>query len=168
MEITVLSKSHNRIDFDSETPLLDGYIRKQASQDVRRDLSACFVLADSDHRVLAYYTLSSNSIPKEGLPEELVIKLKLPESYKDLPAILLGRLAVHKTEKGKRYGALMLLDALERCHNLSTSLGILAVIVDPIDEKAMNFYLKYGFIKLNDSQKMFLPMETIRSLFHCA
>ena len=41
----------------------------------------------------------------------------------------------------------------------------MAVVVDPIDESAKNFYKKYGFIMLPDSEKMFLPMETIATLF---
>ncbi|WP_028296143.1 GNAT family N-acetyltransferase [Olivibacter sitiensis] len=165
MEIINLQKTHNRGSFDSEAPLLDEYIKKQASQDVRRDLSACYVLANEENIVLAYYTLSGNSIPKDDLPEGLLKKLRLPGSYRELPAVLLGRLAVDKNEKGKRRGELMLMNALERCLNLSEQLGTLAVIVDPIDEKAIAFYEKYGFLKLKSSNKMFIPMGTIRQLF---
>ena len=41
----------------------------------------------------------------------------------------------------------------------------MAVIVDPIDEDAKNFYLKYGFIELPNSKKMFMSMKTISTLF---
>jgi hypothetical protein len=41
----------------------------------------------------------------------------------------------------------------------------MAVIVDPIDNNAISFYKKYGFIELPDSGKMFLPMTTISKLF---
>jgi hypothetical protein len=41
----------------------------------------------------------------------------------------------------------------------------MAVIVDPIDEEAINFYRKYGFILLPGSGKMFISMETISGLF---
>ena len=165
MEITNLQKLHNRASFNSNTPLLDEYITKQASQDVKKDLSACYVLADEENSVLAYYTLSGNSIPQNELPTELVKKLRLPRSYTDVPAVLLGRLAVDSREKGKRYGELMLMDALERCLNLSEQLGTLAVIVDPVNDEAAGFYLKYGFLKLRDSEKMFIPMGTIRQLY---
>ncbi|MEJ6981221.1 GNAT family N-acetyltransferase [Pedobacter sp. P351] len=165
MEIIILQKQHNRGRFNSNTPLLDEYIKKQASQDVRKDLSACYVLADAADKVIAYYTLSGNALPQEGLPDDLLKKLRLPRSYRDLPAVLLGRLAVDEQHKGKRYGELLLMDALDRCLRLSTQLGTLAVIVDPIDEKAVSFYRKYGFLSLKDSEKMFLPMETIRQLY---
>lgn len=35
----------------------------------------------------------------------------------------------------------------------------MAVVVDPINEKAVKFYAKYGFEQLPDSKKMFLPMK---------
>ncbi len=166
MEIVNLQNQHDRGSFNSRTPLLDDYIKRQASQDVRKDLSACYVLLDEKNIVIGYYTLSSNSIPHEGLPEDLVRKAKLPRSYKDLPAVLLGRLAVDQQHHSKRYGELLLMDALERCLALSSQLGTLAVIVDPIDDKAVSFYHKYGFISLNDSEKMFIPMSTIRQLYY--
>jgi predicted GNAT family N-acyltransferase len=166
VEIINLQKQHNRSDFDSKTPLLDEYIRKQASQDVRKDLSACYVLTDNADRVIAYYTLSGNTIPQEGIPNDLLKKLKLPPSYIDLPAVLLGRLAVDQKHKGKRYGELLLMDALQRCLILSSQLGTLAVIVDPIDEESKSFYQKYGFLSLKDSEKMFIPMITIKELFN--
>jgi len=166
VEIINLQKQHNRSDFDSKTPLLDEYIRKQASQDVRKDLSACYVLTDNADRVIAYYTLSGNTIPQEGIPNDLLKKLKLPPSYIDLPAVLLGRLAVDQKHKCKRYGELLLMDALQRCLILSSQLGTLAVIVDPIDEESKSFYQKYGFLSLKDSEKMFITMITIKELFN--
>jgi len=111
--------------------------------------------------VAGYYTLSSHSIPMEDLPEDLA--KKLPKSYKDVPAALLGRLAVSTQFKGNRLGELLLLDALNRCADLSDSIGTLAVIVDPIDEKAVSFYKAYGFINLPDSERMFIPIKTIKA-----
>jgi len=54
---------------------------------------------------------------------------------------------------------------LKRSYEISKTIGSFAVIVDPIDQDAENFYEKYGFIKLPDSGKMFLPMKTISQLF---
>ena len=41
----------------------------------------------------------------------------------------------------------------------------MAIIVDPIDEDAVTFYKKYGFILLPDSGKMFIPIETVANYF---
>lgn len=78
--------------------------------------------------------------------------------------MLLGRLAVGKSQKGQHYGELLLINALQRCSKISESLGTLAITVDPIDENTASFYHKYGFIAL-DSGKMFITIRTIRDLF---
>lgn len=158
--IELLDGSHIKSDFDCGYEMLNTYLSRQASQDVKRDLSACYVLADESKKVIAYYTLSSNSVRREEFPEELA--RKLPQSYINLPTALLGRLAVSKDHKGRGYGEFILIDALNRCAKIAEQLGTLAVVVDPIDEKAESFYAKYGFIKLPGSSKMFVTVKTVR------
>lgn len=158
----LLEKKFDKNTFDCGYNLLNDYLKKQARQDVDRDLSACFVLVDEADVVNGYYTLSANSIKRDDFPENLL--KKLPPSYPDLPAVLLGRLAVDKRLQGKGYGEILLIDALKRCYEISESLGTIAVIVDPIDEKVEKFYDRYGFILLPTSKKMFLPMKTIKQL----
>ncbi len=158
-----LNTFHNKKNFNCGKELLDHYLHTQAKQDVRRKLSACFILADEENNVKGYYTLSSTAIPRELLPENF--KKKLPPSYNHLPATLLGRLAINNLYKGQGLGESLLLDALKRSYDTSVSIGSMAVIVDPIDEGAIAFYRKYDFFLLPDSGKMFLPMETITVLF---
>ena len=163
LAIQLLDKKHEKSKFDCGFELLNNYIRQQAKQDVNRDLSACFVLADEDNIVKGYYTLSANSIKRTDFPDELA--KKLPPSYADLPTTLLGRLAVDNSLKGKGYGAILLFDALNRSWKTATSVGTMAVVVEPIDENAQQFYSRYGFLLLPTSGKMFLPMKTIKELF---
>ena len=42
--IELLNKKHNRKEFDCGKELLNNYLKNQAGQDVKRKLSACFVL----------------------------------------------------------------------------------------------------------------------------
>jgi len=159
-----LSPVHKKTKFYCGKEMLDNYLHFQANQDVKRKLSACFVLIDSDNKIIkGYYTLANNSIPLNRLPDAL--KKKLPKSYSSLPTTLLGRLAIDSKFQGQGIGKLLLIDALKRSYNTAKSLGSYAVIVDPLDVEAENFYDKYGFIKLPDSGKMFLPMKTIEQLF---
>lgn len=159
-----LSSKHDKTKFCCGKEMLDSYIQRQASQDVKRKLSACFVLTDNtDILIRGYYTLSNNSIPLSQVPEKF--RKKLPKSYKSIPTTLLGRLAVDKNEQGQGTGKVLLVDALKRSYLLSKDIGSYAVIVDPLDTEAKSFYSKYGFIELPDSGKMFLPMKTINQLF---
>jgi GNAT superfamily N-acetyltransferase len=162
--IEPLDSKHNKENFSCGKDLLDNYFWKQAKQDVKRKLSACFVLIDKEtKRISGYYTLSSNSISHNLIPDSF--KKRLPKSYLSIPTILLGRLAIDKDYQGKGLGKILLIDSLKRCFDTSDSLGVFAVIVDPMDKEAEKFYDKYGFIKLPDSKKMFIPMKTIKELF---
>ena len=160
-----LDHKHNRADFMCGKGLLDNYFWTMAKQDVKRKLSACFVLVDNEtNKVAGYYTLSSSSISNELIPE--TFKKMLPKSYLSIPTVLLGRLAIDKDFQAKGLGKLLLIDSLKRCYYSSKSIGTFAVIVDPLDKEAERFYKKYGFIVLPDSGKMFMPLKTIEELFN--
>jgi predicted GNAT family N-acyltransferase len=159
-----LNSAHKKSDFSCGKEMLDVYIHKQANQDVKRKLSACFVINEKETNLIkGYYTLSNNSIPSKFVPNK--IQKKLPRSYESIPTTLLGRLAIDNRFQGQGIGKLILIDALKRSYEISKTIGSFAVIVDPIDQDAEKFYEKYGFIKLPDSGKMFLPMKTISQLF---
>jgi len=159
-----LNSSHRKKEFSCGKEMLDNYLQKQASQDIKRKLSACFVLIDKETDLLqGYYTLANNSIPQNLIPAEF--QKKLPKSYTSIPTTLLGRLAIDNRFQSKGVGKLLLIDALKRSYVISKSIGSFAVVVDPLDKNAENFYAKYGFIRLPDSGKMFLPMNTIKTLF---
>jgi hypothetical protein len=112
------SRKHDRSDFCCGKDSLDNYIRKQTSQDVKRRVSTLFVLIDEpEFNVLAYYTLSTYTIDITVLDEAFAKGLP---RYPLLPATMLGRLAVDDRQKGKRFGELMLLDALQKALNAST------------------------------------------------
>jgi predicted GNAT family N-acyltransferase len=162
--IELLDKKHYRKDFDCGKELLNNYLKNQAGQDVKRKLSACFVLADNETKLIqGYYTLSNNSIPFSSFSEQ--IRKKLPKSYKSIPTTLLGRLAIDKKFQGKGTGKILLIDALKRSYGISKEIGSFGIVVDPIDKEAKNFYGKYDFIELPDSKKMFIATKTLNELF---
>lgn len=162
--IELLDKKHNRNKFDCGKELLNNYLKTQARQDIKRKLTACFVLADIEtYCIQGYYTLSNNNIPLSCFPEPL--KRELPQSYNSIPTTLLGRLAVDKNVKGKGLGKILLIDALIRSYELSKEIGSFAVVVDPIDREAELFYEQYDFIKLPNSEKMFIAIKTLNELF---
>ena len=162
MEIFILDKTHNRKAFECEEQQLTDYIKKQVSQDIKKKLAVCFVAIDSDNNVIGYYTLSSESLGREQIPDKYL--RKVPQNY-NAPVILLGRLARNITAKGTGLGEHLLLDALFRAFTLSEeSIGAMAVVVNPMNQFAIKFYKKYGFEQLPDSEKMFLPMSTIKQI----
>ncbi len=64
-------------------------------------------------------------------------------------------------------GRELLVNALRRIVRASKEIGIYAVRVDAIDDKAKQFYLKYEFISFEDSPlSLFLPLKTIKQEFN--
>ncbi len=156
---------HDRAAFSCGVEPLDRYLKQQASQDARRNVAVPFVLVTPENRIAGYYTLSVAVVKGDDLPPELLKKLRLPR-YPELPATLIGRLAVDVTYRGQRLGELLLLHALRRCWLGSRQVASLGVIVDAKDETARRFYLHYGFLPFPDNDKrLFLPMKAIGELF---
>ena len=162
----ILDKKKHAIEkFNCGNKALNRYLTVQAGQDMRKKLSVCFVLNDDYTRdLIGYYTLSSYSINADSIPN--TIKVKAPRNYTKIPATLLGRLAIDLKFQGKGLGEFVLLNALERAHDASLKIGSLAVIVDPIDKSAEDFYSQYGFVKCKDVQQMMLSMKTISALIN--
>ncbi len=130
---------------------------------MKKSMAACFVILNPNNRVIGYYTLSNGSIDRKEIPEDH--QHKIPKNY-DVPVTLLGRLARDISTKGLGVGEFLLLDALQRSYTISKqSIASMAVVVDPINGKAVKFYSRYGFTQLPDSGKMFLPMKIIEKLF---
>ncbi len=162
--IELLDKKHNRKDFDCGKELLNNYLKNRAGQDVKRKLSACFVLIENETKFIqGYYTLSNSSISLSSFSE--LIQKKLPKSYTSIPTTLLGRLAIDKKFQGQGIGKLLLIDALKRSYGISNEIGSFGIVVDPIDDEAKSFYQKYDFIELPDSKKMFIATKTLKELF---
>lgn len=161
--IEQLNKSHGKEAFNSGEDSLNKYLQKQATQDIKRNLSAVYVLLEGqDSTVLGYYTLCSSSVLIDSIPHE--VSKKLPR-YPLIPVTLLGRLAIDIKLQGQGFGALLLTDALIRAGRLSNELGSMAVIVDSLNSKATDFYEKFGFQKFIDkTNKLFLPMSVIKQL----
>lgn len=157
----VLEKSHNRKNFNCGIDELDNYLKQYANQDIKKRLAVCYVITDKKNDVIGYYTLSSNSIDLNDIPENLAKSLK----YAEIPVVIIGRLAIHQDYQGNKLGQTLLIDALKRIVEISALVGNHAVIVDPINESAIKFYTKFGFVALNSSKRMFLPLKTIIDLF---
>ena len=162
MKIIPFQKKYKRDHFSCGHPTLDNYILRNTTRDVEAGACTCFVMIDAQEKVLAYYTLSMESISVEEVSDELKKHIK----YTRVPVILLGRLAVDNNFKGKGYGNLLIADALKRSFHVSqTEVGSTGVIVDPIDDSAVRFYKKYGFTQLPDSGRMFITMKKIKQAF---
>jgi GNAT superfamily N-acetyltransferase len=163
-KIEPLGKKHDRVVFSCGIDSLDTYLQKRASQETKKKIATTFVMVEGlTSAVIGYYTLSATSILFTDLPDETARKLP---KYPNVPATLLGRLAIDSRYQGRGYGELLITDALRRALQATTEVASYAVVVDAINERARSFYRQYEFCAFPDRKlRLFLPMKTIADLF---
>jgi predicted GNAT family N-acyltransferase len=162
--ISILKKKHQREEFNCGHDALNSYLKTHSGQDVRKNLTACFVLTfQENERIYGFYTLSSTNVISDSLPEKL--SKKVPPSYKVIPAVLLGRLAVDISLQGQGYGEILLMNAFFRIVETTKSIAAQVIVVDPIDDAASLFYKRYGIDFIAGNTKMFIPIETVKKIF---
>lgn len=155
---------HRREGFSCGVEELDRYFYTQANQERRRSVAMPYVMVDAaSGDVIGYHTLSSLSILPQNLSAEEIRKLPRYPAY---PAILIGRLAIHRVYQGKGFGGALLANALRRCHELSRQIGVLAVMVDAKDGSARGFYEAFQFRRFQDEPyRLYIPMREIARLY---
>jgi len=152
---------HDRDAFTCGEETLDRYIKTLAAQDMRRGFAHVIVAVRPDTpAVLGYYTLSTASVDLTSLPEEL--RKKMPR-YGQVPAVLLGRLAVDTSEQRRGLGTKLLANAVKRA--LRSELAWAMFLVRAKHEQAVNFYQRFGFIpSANDPLLLWLPRRLAESV----
>jgi predicted N-acetyltransferase YhbS len=161
-QIERITQRHDRSSFRSGEVSLDDYLARHARQNDELDLSRAFVLVESGEKVVrGYFTLSAGEIDRRDVPVKP--KKKLPQY--PVPVVMLGRLAVDQSFQGQGFGSLLIREALLNSLVAAESIGLMAVVVDAISQKAIDFYRHFGFIPfLDQPNKLFLSMSTVRSL----
>lgn len=136
-----LGPGHDRNAFSCGVQALDRYLTSQASQDVKRRVSACYVACEvTSGKVAGFYTLAAGSVPLNDLPPALIKRLP---RYPSVPAARVGRLAIDKAFQGQKLGGALLADAAVRAAR--SEAAIFALIVDAKDDGAAAFYRHHGF-----------------------
>lgn len=160
--IRPLDASVNAADFQCGRAPLDDYIRRYASQDVRRNVARVFIATpENDPQQLSgFFTLSAGSVSCSSLPASLAKKLpRYP-----IPVALIGRLAVDKKSQGKGLGSILLADACQKVSQASTVLAVAGIIVGAKDDEAISFYMHFGFIPLQgQADRMLLPTSVFQT-----
>ena len=158
-----LNRSHEREAFHCGDDALDTFLKTLVSPYEKRRIGLTFVAVRAgEQRVFGYYTSAAGSFALDALPR--AARKKLPNH--PLPTIHLGRLAVDLTCQGQGLGETLLFDFLRAARKASTETAVFAVDVLATDEAACPFYLKYGFLPLEDAPlHLYLPMATVEQMF---
>jgi GNAT superfamily N-acetyltransferase len=136
-----LDARHDVSTFECGNEELDNWLRRHALAAQQMDSARTFLLVRND-RVVGYISLTVGSVLRADAPARLV---------RGLPAypigmVLLARLAVDRSEQGKGLGALLLAEALRKAVAAGEAAAARLVVVDAIDDAAVRFYERFGFI----------------------
>lgn len=157
----LLTRSHDRNVFDCGVQALNEYLKQYALQNQKKHAARTYV-ATRAKRVVGYYTLAYGSVA----PDEAPPSVKAGLAKHPIPVILLARLAVDITERGRGLGAALLKDALLRTLQAAEIAGLRAMIVHAKDDTAKRFYEKYGFEPSPiDDYHLFLRVSDILKSF---
>jgi GNAT superfamily N-acetyltransferase len=161
--IELLRPQHETGAFDCGKPPLNSFLRQHATVNQSRGVSRIYAAVRGAHpRVLAYYASSAGAFLRDHLPPD--DQTGLPRY--PLPTIHLGRLAVDQSCQGQRLGELLLFHFLKTACDVADRIGVFAVDLFSKDDQAKRFYVKYGFIPLQDDPfHLYLPMATVRAMF---
>jgi predicted N-acetyltransferase YhbS len=160
VRLAPISKDIPLKSFDCGNVSLNEYLKRYALKNDAARIGKTFIALTEDDEIAGYITLSNAQIERNALPQDL----KLPRY--PVPALRIGKLAVSKEQQGKGIGAWLLYKAIEKAVDISEISAVYAVLVDAKDAAAKTFYLKYGFIPLQDSDlTLYLPLETIHQEF---
>ncbi|MBB1401598.1 GNAT family N-acetyltransferase [Pseudoalteromonas sp. SG45-1] len=167
MKIEKITTEHDKKSFDCGVLPLNNYLKTISGQHEKKHLARTFVLSDGKvpSKIIGFYTLAMMSIDQSSLPPEMV--KKLPKG--NLNCSLLGRLAIDIQYQGQGHGEFLLIDAIRNSYIASLSVPTPMLVVDAKDDKAKEFYEKYGFIAFPDEPyRLFLTMKDSELLLNRA
>jgi GNAT superfamily N-acetyltransferase len=150
---------HTLSGFDSGEPSLDEWLINSALGSDARGITRTFVWTEVDTtKVIGYYALMAHVLQRDTLPKSLG-----HGSPREIPAVLLARLALDKSSQGQGLGGALLADALERAALAAHNVGARFAVVDALHVRACEFYEHYGFRRIPDTLRLVQKMSSIEA-----
>lgn len=147
--------------FDCGVAALNDYLVRQALIDHGAGKSRTYV-ATRGGLVVAYFSLAAASLA----PEDATQRAAEGQGSQDIPAILLARFAVAKSEQRRGIGRALLLEALARCAQAAAIVGVRVVLVHAKNDGPRAFFANRDFepSPANPLQLMILVKDVRRTL----
>jgi GNAT superfamily N-acetyltransferase len=156
--IARLSSEYDLTSFDCGNTSLNDWLKKFAWTNQQSDSAKAYV-AVARNRVAGYYALAAGSVYKQETPSRIAQGL----ANHPIGVVVLARFAVDRTQQAKGLGKALLFDALTRIEQAADIVGVRAVLVHAIDERARRFYLHFGFEESPvDPRQLMLLLQDLR------
>ena len=157
--IESLANSHNRKNFDCGNNWLNDYLKRYARQNTANGASRTFVaVTPTETRICGYFTLSAGAVALNDFPE--AARKGWPRL---VPTVHLGRLAVDNEFQGQGLGNALMRSAMQIALDAAELIGISTVELWAIDEAAIAYYSRFGFVALlDDPLHLYLTLREVR------
>jgi GNAT superfamily N-acetyltransferase len=131
-------------NFESGEPLLDEWLKKRAISNLELGASRTYVVCPKGSQVvIGFFSLNMGQM----LASETMgsMRRNMPNQ---IPAVVLGRLAIDLKWQGKGLGRALIFEAMRRALRASEDVAARLVIVHAISPAAENFYKHHGFTRM--------------------
>jgi GNAT superfamily N-acetyltransferase len=136
-----LTGSHLIDNFDCGESSLDEWLKRRALSNQSSSASRTFVVVDpADGAVFGYYALAAGAVSHQVATNK--VRRNMPDP---VPVMVLARLAVDRRAQGMHLGASLLQDAVLRTVGVAQQVGVRALLVHALHDRAKQFYEHYGF-----------------------
>lgn len=152
-----LSEQHQPLlnGFSCREESLNLWLRQRALHNQMCGASRTFLVLTQTNLLAGFFSLASGSILHGSL--KALYRRNMPDP---VPVILLGRLAVDCRFEGMGVGKSMLHTATNFASQVTQTIGVTAIVTDPISESASSFYQRFGFRLANkDGKLLILPLK---------
>jgi GNAT superfamily N-acetyltransferase len=158
LRLVRLTADHDLSGFDCGDDELNRWLVDHALASQKADLARTYVTF-SGESIAAYVSLTTGSVRPEAAPKRYARGMpRYP-----LPTILIARLAVDHRYQGQRIGSRLLGEALRLAVAASDTAAARLVVVDAIDDRAVAFYRRWGFIDVPENpHRLFRQIVDIR------
>jgi GNAT superfamily N-acetyltransferase len=155
--IEPLAEGHQFDAFTCGHLTLDTWLGEHAHRATRQGARTYLLIEDGTEAVVGYFTITPHIIEREEAPRRIG-----RGAPRQIPAILLAKLALHKRLQSQGLGAELLIHALTTIVTAARSAGGRIVIVDAIDDNAASFYRAHNFEPTpNDPHRLLLKLSTV-------
>lgn len=137
-----LGEKHRLDGFDCGEESIDIWLQRYARHAESASSARTFVTTSDGEKVAGFFSLTVGQVRSEDATVRL---LKGQPADRPVPVVILARLGVDRAHQGRGLGRSLLQEAMLRFATIAENAGVRGLVAHAQDERAMGFYLRFGF-----------------------
>ena len=150
---------HEVSRFDCGVVDLNEWLQLHAVASATRGTAATWVWCDASGSVVGYYALSGHKLSSSDLPKAIA-----RGGPQEVPAVLIGKLALDRSVRGSGLGDVLVVDALCRIVAATRIVAARVVVVGVLNERVAQFYEGLGFRREADALRLVMKVSAAEQI----